>query len=175
LASAKQTAGLHSSEEEMSNFGLGGVATFGGRARIEVSGAQELSDALHALGKRGIEIGKEVLDETTPIIATKAKALCPVDDIDGGELRDSIRTTKARSTAAGRISAGIVAGGAKVEQAASEKGHKEPGLYALVVHEDASLRHPNGGQYKFIEQPALEEAPNVPKRIESKLARVTGG
>jgi hypothetical protein len=98
-----------------------------------------------------------------------------VDDIDGGDLRDSIRATKARSTAAGRISAGIVAGGPSLERLVSEKGHREPGAYANIIHEDMTLRHPNGGQAKFIEQPALEQASKVPDRIEERLAAVSNG
>ena len=143
------------------------------RARIEVSGANELLDTIQSMGEKGEEIGKSALDETTAIIAARARVLVPVDDYDGGDLRDSIRTTKANVTKAGRVSAGIVAGGTSLAKLVSEKGKKEPGAYALIVHEDVTMRHPNGGQAKFIEQPALEEAPKVPGRIEERLARIS--
>jgi hypothetical protein len=37
-----------------------------------------------------------------------------------------------------------------------------------------NLRHPNGGQAKFIEQPYLEEAPKVPDALLSAIDRAHG-
>ncbi len=144
------------------------------RVVADVTGDREIIRDMLALGKDGIELGKEVLDEANERIAARARTLSPVDDIDGGQLRDSIRTTKARATAAGRISAGVVAGGPPLESLLSEQGHKEPGAYAFIVHEDSTMRHPNGGQAKFIEQPYLEEAPKVPDALMAKLDRAHG-
>jgi hypothetical protein len=146
-----------------------------GRVVADVTGDRELIRDLLKLGDAGIEMGKEVLGEATLKIAAKARPLTPVDDIDGGDLRDSIRVTKPQKTAAGRISAGIVAGGAPLTRLVSEKGHKQPGAYALIVHEDSTMRHPNGGQAKFIEQPYLEEAPKVPDALLARLDKVTHG
>ncbi len=145
------------------------------RVVADVTGDREIIRDMLALGQDGIQLGKQALDETAAKIAAKAKALCPVDDVDGGDLRDSIRTTKARATVAGRISAGIVAGGTPLSRLVSEKGHKEPGSYAIVIHEDMTLRHPNGGQAKFIEQPWLEEAPKVPGVLTGKIDRAHRG
>jgi len=128
-----------------------------------------------ALGKAGIEVGKEVLDDVNEKISRDAKTICPVDDIDGGDLRDSIRVTKARSTAAGRISGGVVAGGAPLERLVSEAGHKEPGAYASIVHYDMTLRHSNGGRAFFIEEPWLVEAPKVPDRLLGAIDKAHGG
>jgi hypothetical protein len=144
------------------------------RVVADVTGDREIIRDMLALGKAGPELGKEVLDETAERIAAKARTVTPVDDIDGGDLRDSIRVTKARSTAAGRISAGIVAGGDPLSRLVSEKGHKQPGAYAIIVHEDMTMRHPNGGQAKFIEMPYLEEAPKVPDALKAKIDRAHG-
>lgn len=144
------------------------------RVVADVTGDREIIRDLLALGKDGIELGKQVLDEFAERIAKRARPITPVDDIDGGQLRDSIRTTKARATAAGRLSAGVVAGGPSLERLVSERGHKEPGSYAFIVHEDVSMRHPNGGQSKFIEGPYLEEAPKVPAALLSAIDKAHG-
>lgn len=144
------------------------------RVVADVTGDRELIRDLLSLGKDGIEIGKQVLDEANERIAARARPITPVDDIDGGQLRDSIRVTKARNTAAGRISGGVVAGGPPLERLVSERGHKAPGVYAFIVHEDMTMRHPNGGQAKFIEGPYLQEAPKVPDALKDRLDKAHG-
>lgn len=144
------------------------------RVVADVTGDREIIRDLLSLGKAGENIGKEVLGEVTQKIVRQAKALCPVDEIDGGQLRDSIRTTKPQKTAAGRISAGVVAGGISLERLASEKGHKEPGSYAVIVHEDLTLRHPGGGRAKFVEEPFLVEAPKVPDLLRARIDKAHG-
>lgn len=141
-----------------------------GRARAEVSGGEELLRDLQRMGKRGAEIGIEVLEGKAKQIAARAKALVPVDDEDGGDLRDTIRTTKPQKTRAGRISVGIVAGGAQLARLASERGRKDPGAYAVVQHEDLTLRH-NNGRAKFIEIPVLEVAPSIPEALRAAITR----
>jgi len=144
-----------------------------GRVVADVTGDRELIRELLALGAAGVEMGKEVLGDATQRIVKAAQPITPVDDIDGGQLRDSIRATKPQKTAAGRISAGVVAGGAPLSRLVSEKGHKEPGAYAAIVHEDTTMRHPNGGRAKFIEEPWLVEAVKVPDALRDRLDKVT--
>jgi hypothetical protein len=131
------------------------------RARLDVTGDREIIRDLLQLGADGITAGKEVLGETTKRIAVKAKAITPVDPIDGGELRESVRATKPQAAKSGKITSSVVAGGPALARLVSERGHKEPGSYAIIVHESADLRH-SVGQWKFIETPALQEAPSVP-------------
>lgn len=140
------------------------------KARIEASGSQDLLDSLRRMGPRGEAIGLAVLSAKAQQVAMRARTLVPVDDVDGGDLRDSIRVSKPNRTRAGRISAGIVAGGAPLARLASERGRKEPGAYAVVQHEDLTLQH-NNGQAKFIEQPALEIAPTIPAAINEAIRR----
>ena len=137
-----------------------------------MTGDKDVMRELMALGAAGEETAKAVLGAAAGRIAARAKLLCPVDEIDGGQLRDSIRATKPTRTKAGRISAGVVAGGPKLARLVSEKGHKEPGSYAAIVHEEMTLRHPGGGQAKFIEQPWLEEAPKIPDAMRAALDAV---
>ena len=144
-----------------------------GRVVADVTGDRELIRELLALGEAGFDIGKEVLGEATQRIVKAAQPITPVDEIDGGQLRDSIRATKPQKTRAGRISAGVVAGGAPLARLVSEKGHKQPGSYAVIVHEDMTLSHPNGGRAKFIEEPWLVEAPKVPDALRERLDKVT--
>lgn len=144
------------------------------RIVADVTGDREIIRDMLALGKDGIEIGKEVLADVNEKIAKDAKAITPVDEIDGGDLRDSIRVSKPRATGAGRIVSSVIAGGAPLEKLASEKGHKEPGAYAMVIHEDTTLRHPGGGRAKFIEEPFLVEAPKVPDILIARLDKAHG-
>ena len=147
----------------------------GGRVVADVTGDRELIRELLKLGDAGIEMGKEVLGDATQRIVKMAQPITPVDAIDGGDLRDSIRATKPQKTAAGRISAGVVAGGPSLARLVSERGHKQPGSYAIIVHEDVTMRHPNGGRAKFIEEPYLIEAPKVPGALLERLDKVTRG
>jgi len=144
------------------------------RVVADVTGDRELIRDLLRLGDKGLDMAKDILGEATRTIANRAKSLSPVDPIDGGQLRDSIRATKPTRTRAGRISAGVLAGGASLARLVSERGHKEPGSYALIVHEDPTLKH-SQGQFKFIEQPFLEVAPKVPDMVLDALDKVTRG
>jgi hypothetical protein len=141
------------------------------KVRAEVSGGQALLDDLQRLGKRGAEIGVSVLGAKTAEIVKRAKPLVPVDDVEGGDLRDSVRASKPQRTNAGRISAGVVAGGSSLRRLASERGRKDPGAYGVIQHEDLTLQHPGGGQAKFLEQPFLEVAPSVPDALREAMDR----
>ena len=139
------------------------------RARVEVSGGEELLRELQRMGPRGALVAIQVLSEKTKEIVAIAKQLVPVEDVEGGDLRDSIRTSKPSKTKAGRISAGVVAGGAMLRRLASERGRKDPGAYGVVQHEDLTLRHPGGGQAKFLEQPWLEVSETVPDALREAI------
>lgn len=89
------------------------------------------------------EIGNEVMAES--------KRLVPVDT---GALKGS-----------GYVTAPAVDGG-KIEV---ELGYGGPAAqYAVRQHEDLSLRHPGGGQAKFLEQPLT--ALDLPREIAARVA-----
>lgn len=141
----------------------------GMRVRVEVSGQDEILNSLQRLGLAGQDIGLRVLGDAAKEIAAAAKPLAPVDPEDGGQLRDSIRTTKPTRTRAGRISAGVVAGGAPLNKV---MGKRKANVYAVVQHEDLTLHHATGGA-KFLERPFNAIAPKVPDRLQAEIDRVT--
>jgi hypothetical protein len=96
--------------------------------------------------------------------------MAPEGEIDGGDLRRSIRESKPTITKSGRVSAGVVAGGTPLERLASESGRKIPGLYAIVQHEDLTIKHKSGGA-KFLEKPFMAEAQRVPDELVRELER----
>lgn len=128
--------------------------------------ADVLSD-LQALGKRGEEIGLRVLGDGAKEILSASRPLVPVEPEDGGQLRDSGRTTKPTRTSAGRISAGVVYGGAPLKRFL---GHRKANVYAVVQHEDLTLKHTHG-QAKFLEIPANRIAVKIPDRVMAEIER----
>ena len=43
--------------------------------------------------------------------------------------------------------------------------------YAVYVHEDLNANHPNGGQAKYLEQPAREMRPQLAEGVKSDIRR----
>jgi hypothetical protein len=130
------------------------------RVRVDVTGDRELTESLRRLGAAGVPMAKRVLAKAVERVVPQAKAICPVDDVDGGEMRDSIRVTRPTVTGAGRVSAGVVVGAT---------GNPAPDLYVERQHEDPSLRHRGNQQFKFLEIPFLKEAPKVPGEMLAEI------
>jgi hypothetical protein len=138
------------------------------RIRVEVSGGQEIVERMRRFGVAGVEAAVRVLNAAVERAVPMARAQSPVDDNDpepGGELRDSIRMTKARPTKAGRLSAGVVAGGTKM---ADVRGRE---VYPLVQHEDMTLKHDEGGP-KFVERPVMQVAQGIPDALYAEFDRL---
>lgn len=133
---------------------------------MTVAGDREVRDSLRKLGAAGPAVAKRVLARVTERIVPMAQALCPVDDKDGGQLRDSIRTTRPTLTGRGVVSAGVVAGGETV-------GGVDVN-YAEMQHEDPLLKH-TVGQFKFVEIPFLREAPKVPEELMDEIDKEAAG
>lgn len=137
------------------------------KIRAEVSGEKEVAESLGRCGKAGTDAAKLVLKEFAERILSRARPLVPVDDEDGGQLRDSGRITRPTATARS-VSAGIVFGGAALEATMEPRRYN---VYAIIQHEDMGLRH-NNGQAKFLEQPFFAEAPGVPAAIMAALDKL---
>lgn len=135
------------------------------RVRVEVAGDREVRDSLRRLGAAGPEVSKRVLARVTERIVPQAKALSPVDDKQGGQLRDSIRTTRPTLTSRGVVSAGVIAGGITVQGVDVN--------YAEMQHEDLTLEH-KVGQGKFLEIPFLREAEKVPEELLAEIDKEAG-
>lgn len=132
---------------------------------------QDILDRLQRLGQTGADIGLRVLGDAAKEIVAAAKPLAPVDPEDGGQLRDSIRVTKPTRTRAGRISAGVVAGGAPLRKVL---GKRKANVYAVVQHEDLTLKHTTG-RAKFLEIPTNHIAPKVPDRLQAAMDAANAG
>lgn len=92
----------------------------------------------------------------TEIIATACRRITPVDT---GALVNSIHVVGPEIR--GRtIGTAIVAGGPAAP-------------YALIVHEDLDAKHAEGKQAKYIEQPVMEAAPELPANLARRV--VVGG
>lgn len=135
------------------------------RTRVEVSGDKEMLAGIQRLGQSGVDMGLLVLGDAAKEVVRLAKPLTPVDPEDGGQLRDSVRVTKPTRTRAGRISAGMVAGGAPLRRV---MGKRKANVYAVVQHEDLTLKHTTGGP-KFLERPVNAIAPKVPDRLRAEM------
>lgn len=141
------------------------------KVRVEVSGEDEILRSLERLGQTGAEIGLRVLGDAAKEVVAAAKQLAPVDEEDGGQLRDSIRAAKPVRTRAGRISAAVVAGGAPLKRVL---GKRKANVYAVIQHEDLTLKHKVGGP-KFIEKPINAIAPKIPDRLQAEMDRANAG
>lgn len=138
------------------------------RARVEIEGQEEVLRQMKAFGVAGEIAMLRVAGRVCQRVVPQAKALAPVEHEDGGALRDSIRTTKPNKTRAGRVSAGVVAGGAPLRRLASERGRALPGSYGSIQHEDLTLKHATG-EPKFVEKPFFREVVKVPDELVDEL------
>lgn len=137
---------------------------------MKIEGLEAVMASLRRLGKAGERAAKAVLKEKTQEIVKLARPETPIEE-DGGALRDSERTTRPTMTRSGQISAGVVAGGAPLRGTAELAGRKA-NVYAVVQHEDLTLKHTTGGP-KFLERPFLQVAPTVPDALMDAMDKET--
>lgn len=137
------------------------------RVRVEVTGADEVRKSLAKLGRAGQEAARKVLGDEVRDMLPEIKANTPVDPEDGGQLRDSVRATKPTITRTGRVSAGVVAGGAPLRKVL---GKRKANVYAVVQHEEMGLQHTTGGP-KFVERAFVRRAPKIPAKLLDALDR----
>jgi hypothetical protein len=112
--------------------------------RVNVTGAQKISQELAALGPKGILVAKEVLAAAAARMVTRARELSPVEE---GDLHDRIKATVPRATRDGMVTVNVMA----------ER--------AVIQHEDLTQNHPHGGGPKFIERPVHAMAPDIPAAL----------
>jgi len=139
------------------------------RVRLEVAGdARALIDSLRRHGVACDAACKRVLSDAGDEAVRRAKPRTPVELEDGGQLRDSVRRGRVTRIKSGTISCPVIAGGKPVEDWVREHGHHKYNVYAVVQHEDTTLRH-SVGQAKFIESAVFEVAPTIPDRLLAAL------
>ena len=141
------------------------------RMRLTVTGDKELMRSLDQLGPKAVDVGKAVLLQAVDELVPRIKAVTPVDPDGGGQLRESIRRTKPRyQKRNGRITASVVAGGAKTQEPGKKNIYanvQEVGqafIHGKMVHFSHSV-----GQSPYMAQEVFRVAALVPGRLKAKL------
>ncbi len=101
-------------------------------------------------------LGRALRDEAGPVMAA-SQALVPVDT-SALKQTGTVHEPEIRGAA---VSVELTYGGGGVD-------------YAAKVHEDLGMRHPRGGQAKFLEQPFLEAANGLGERVGARVVRAIG-
>jgi hypothetical protein len=136
------------------------------RATFTISGVPELVESLRRYGEQVEESSRRITLEIAKKAATIAKTLAPVEPEDGGQLRDSIRAAL-RKPQPGQVEAVVLAGGQPLEAFLQAHGHKFE-AYAIVQHEDSTLKHTVGGP-KFVERALYQVAPGYLDQVQAAL------
>lgn len=142
------------------------------KVNVKIEGEREILASIRRLGDAGDQAALRVFTRVLARVIPKAKAEAPVEAEDGGALRDSIRATRPNKTRAGRLSAGVVAGGLPLRRLATERGRALPGSYGSIQHEDLTKKHAVG-HAKFLERPFFQEAPKVPDELLAEIDLIT--
>jgi hypothetical protein len=144
---------------------------------VQVVGAEDVVRSLRAMGRAGRKVTKRVFGEVASETVTAAGPLTPVEPEDGGYLRKSLRKSGPTETKTAGVFVAVVAGGAPLEAHLRATGHKK-NVYAVVQHEDSTLRHKTG-QAKFLATPFFRKVAEVPDRLidglDQERDRVVGG
>lgn len=117
------------------------------------TGDKELKRSLENLARQfPKETGKALRSVGTEKIYEPSQALVPVET---GALRDSgrIRATTAQSRG---VSLKISYGGSEAP-------------YAVIIHEDLRLKHPNGGSAKYLERPLMQAKPTIGRDLAGEI------
>lgn len=102
-------------------------------------------------------LGRALHEEAKPVMQVSQDRYVPVDK---GDLKAS-GTVHEPEIRGDSVSVELTYGGPGIE-------------YAEVVHEDLTMRHPNGGSAKFLELPFLERANGMGERVGARAAREIG-
>jgi hypothetical protein len=135
-----------------------------GKATIQIKGMDALFKELSKLGENVQNVGADVFNGATQRVLAASQVLVPVDPEDGGQLRDSGRRTKARiDRRTGNVRASVSYGGARLAR------HGDNPIYAIVQHEDLTLKHTRG-EAKFLERPYLAEREITMESLRARIA-----
>jgi len=123
--------------------------------KASLEGEKELKAKLRAIaGDKGMrKHARGAALEVAALMLEQMKARTPVKT---GKLRASERIKVMVSSKKEDIRISLLAGGPDVP-------------YARIIHEDRKLRHPNGGQAKYMESVILEAVPTAAKQLADKI------
>ena len=123
---------------------------------MEFKGLGKTTKRIRELGEKVEKESAGILNEVGQPRIAKMKSRTPVDD---GHLRASVRLSPAKRTRQG-VEVYWQAGGVTT-------------AYALVQHEDMSLKH-TVGQSKYISSVVTEDAKNMASEIAAKINELFG-
>ncbi len=133
-----------------------------------------LAHGLRQLGAVGELAARARFAAAAPQITARQRALAPVDAVDGGQMRDSIRHGGPRTRGKEFVAVEFVVGG---DVLLPFLGRRAANVYALLQETDTSLRH-RRGQAGFMTQPVAQMSPGVFERVaadvDALVARVSG-
>lgn len=129
-----------------------------GKAKITITGLSEYYKRLNEISPKAKEAGKAILNRAAERIYRNSQQLVPVDT---GALKRSAKIIRASTRKdSDKVTAAVQYGMA---------GAFRDVFYAVVVHEDLSAKHPNGGEAKFLEKPAVAEQANITNELAAAI------
>lgn len=138
------------------------------RVRVEVSGMDEIREALKNGGRAVADCVKAALAIKADEVLSLARPLVPVAAEDGGQLAASLRKgTPYYLAASGVVSVAIIAGGKPLEGFLGETHHRY-NIYAVLQEFDLGKGAPfahSSGESHFIEKPVTFVAPSIPDAL----------
>ena len=138
------------------------------KVRIDITGDKEVARHLAFAPEKAVPAAKKALLRFADSLVPKIRRDTPVDPADGGQLRRSVRRT--RATFLRRrpsVTVSLVAGGKVLERMIPAD---ENPIYAITQHEDTSIRHTTG-RPKFIEIHVFGEADRGRRELEDAVLR----
>lgn len=147
---------------------------FNSITRVDIEGMDEMLEEIQRLGDVGLVAARDAMAEKAQQIKAKAVPMIPDDPESPGLLKDTARVYAPRTASlkpGKTIFCGVVVGGKQLQK---RLGKREYSAWALVQHEDLTLKHTHG-QAKYLERPGNDIAPSIPAAIMAKLDEATGG
>lgn len=135
--------------------------------RIQVEGLQDVLRDLNSMPDDACRAVRHRMKAITDPVVRKAIPLTPQDpETDWAGLVGSIRSIRPQVNKRKlTVTGGVVAGGKMLEPFL---GRRTYNVWAIVQHEDLSLRHTKGGG-KFVERPFMSDLDRMRDEIEDAL------
>jgi hypothetical protein len=132
------------------------------RIRISIEGAEGVRSLLREADKASKRAARTALEQVGDKALAIARPITPIDDEEGGQLRESLRRTKPTIKKSGDVVVTLIAGGR----------FADTDSYAVIQHESMEFKHTDPGTGpKFLERGALAAAPELIPALEQALAK----
>ena len=132
---------------------------------VKITGLTEVISELEKLGVDVRKATRDALNDAGASILSQARQLVPFDQ---GILRGSGSIASPKLTATSKTtSVGVRFGGPSGVKNAD--GETVSVNYAIIQHEDMTLKHPGGGEAKYLEKPFLAEIGSYPAGLARRI------